>query len=161
MYFEFTTNLIIKGFASAETVGAQLLKAFKRIEAYNINVEDQNENILPEDDASKYYYTVTCGGVVGEVEGIDTFAEKIVDTCKRNFEGVLDYICVEEIEESAGEILLAEYSNEADKTFLSKEIYNEKGELASIELVGWYFGKPDDLANAMFNGKLKANFIGG
>lgn len=51
----------------------------------------------------------------------------------------------------------AYYSNEADITFIMRETSNENGPV-STEVVGFYFGEPDEESTQRFIGKLKAEF---
>ena len=49
------------------------------------------------------------------------------------------------------------YSPNADITFIMKETSNENGPV-STEVVGFYFGEPDEESTKRFVGKLKAEF---
>lgn len=51
----------------------------------------------------------------------------------------------------------AYYSREADITFIMKETSNEEGPV-STEVVGFYYGEPDEDSTHRFIGKLKAEF---
>ena len=49
------------------------------------------------------------------------------------------------------------YSREADITFIMKETSNEEGPV-STEVVGFYFGEPDEESTQRYIGNLKAEF---
>jgi hypothetical protein len=49
------------------------------------------------------------------------------------------------------------YSSENDMTTIFEEVY-ETGKLESVEVKGFYYGKPNNEAKEQFYGKLKAEF---
>lgn len=53
------------------------------------------------------------------------------------------------------EIISVAYAKGVDKTFIMKEVYKD-GESVSMEVVGWYWGEPDDAATEMYVGRTKA-----
>lgn len=53
--------------------------------------------------------------------------------------------------------IAAYYSREADITFIMRETSNEDGPVSS-EVVGFYYGEPDEESTRRFIGKLKAEF---
>ena len=55
------------------------------------------------------------------------------------------------------EIISVAYAPNVDKSFIMKEVYND-GEPVSAEVVGWYWGEPDDDATEMYVGRLKAEY---
>lgn len=50
------------------------------------------------------------------------------------------------------------HAQNADISFIMKDVFNENNDLVSTECVGFYFGEPNDDATATFTGKLKAEF---
>ena len=55
--------------------------------------------------------------------------------------------------------IVATYAPDTDITFILREEYEENGDPISTEVVGFYYGKPDEKLTNEFNGKVKANFI--
>lgn len=55
--------------------------------------------------------------------------------------------------------IITEYSASGDMTFILKEEYNAEGDPLSTEVVGFYFGKPNEKDTEHFTGKLKAEFV--
>lgn len=50
------------------------------------------------------------------------------------------------------------YSKEHDITFVMKEVFDSVGEPLSLEVVGFYYGEPNDRDNRLFCGDRKAEF---
>lgn len=50
------------------------------------------------------------------------------------------------------------YSAEGDMTFILRETTSPDGDPISTEVVGFYYGEPDDHATKHFIGKLKAKY---
>lgn len=51
------------------------------------------------------------------------------------------------------------YAPDTDMTFILSEVYEENGDPVSVEVVGFYYGKPSDELTKEFTGKLKADFV--
>jgi hypothetical protein len=51
------------------------------------------------------------------------------------------------------------YSGEHDITTIFRDEYNFTGDLVSTEVVGFYYGQPNQEDTKIFTGKLKADFI--
>ena len=51
------------------------------------------------------------------------------------------------------------YAPGTDMTFIMREVYEENGDPISVEVVGFYYGQPNEELTKEFTGKLKANFI--
>lgn len=49
------------------------------------------------------------------------------------------------------------YAQNNDITFILCDTC-DNGEVISTELIGWYYGEPDDHATKLFSGKLKATY---
>lgn len=52
----------------------------------------------------------------------------------------------------------AVYAANEDMTFILKETTNPEGDPISTEVVGFYYGEPDDESTKHFIGKLKAEY---
>lgn len=50
------------------------------------------------------------------------------------------------------------YAAETDMTFIMKEMLDSDGEVKSTEVIGWYYGGPDEEDTKNFIGKLKAEY---
>ena len=50
------------------------------------------------------------------------------------------------------------YSPEYDMTFIVRDTFDEDGVLKNTEVIGFYYGEPDETVTADFIGKLKAEF---
>ena len=50
------------------------------------------------------------------------------------------------------------YQEQHDITFIMQEEIHEDGYVCSLEVVGFYYGEPDDKYNELFLGSLKAQF---
>lgn len=55
------------------------------------------------------------------------------------------------------ESIYTAYSSNTDMTFIMKDVC-EDTEVISTEVIGWYFGEPNESATEAFVGKLKATF---
>lgn len=52
------------------------------------------------------------------------------------------------------------YAPNTDMTFILRETYSDKEkEWVSTEVVGFYYGEPDDNSTQRFIGKLKASYV--
>lgn len=56
------------------------------------------------------------------------------------------------------ELIHAEYSVSGDMTFILKETRDENGDPVSTEVVGFYYGEPNEESTAQYIGKLKAEY---
>lgn len=54
--------------------------------------------------------------------------------------------------------LEAIFVERSDITFLMEHVTDSKGEAVSTEVVGFYYGKPDEEGNKMYRGKTKAEY---
>lgn len=54
------------------------------------------------------------------------------------------------------EEIYAVYSANGDMSFIMRDVYDADGNAESTEVVGWYYGEPDDDNTKFFIGKLKA-----
>jgi hypothetical protein len=52
----------------------------------------------------------------------------------------------------------AVYTPSEDMTFILRETMNTEGDPISTEVVGFYYGEPDDESTNYFIGKLKAEY---
>jgi hypothetical protein len=50
------------------------------------------------------------------------------------------------------------YAKSHDITFVMKECFDDTGEPLSLEVVGFYYGEPNERDNKLFSGDLKADF---
>jgi hypothetical protein len=50
------------------------------------------------------------------------------------------------------------YAKSHDITFVMKECFDDTGEPLSLEVIGFYYGEPNERDNKMFSGDLKADF---
>lgn len=50
------------------------------------------------------------------------------------------------------------YSPEYDMTFIVRDTFDENGDFKTTEVIGFYYGAPDETATAIFIGKLKAEY---
>lgn len=55
------------------------------------------------------------------------------------------------------ENLYTVYAPDADITFIMLDTFDEDS-IESTEVVGWYFGEPDEEATKLYTGKLKAEY---
>lgn len=60
--------------------------------------------------------------------------------------------------EKTYKVITAVYSNEGDMTFVLREEYTTEGDPVSTEVVGFYYGEPNEKDNEEFIGKLKAEY---
>ena len=65
---------------------------------------------------------------------------------------------VETDEGALGVAVYCAYAPEFDMTFIMKDIGHNLPRLISTEVIGWYYGRPDDEATQKFTGKLKAEY---
>ncbi len=54
--------------------------------------------------------------------------------------------------------IVAAYSAEADMTFILKEVTSADGAPISTEVIGFYYGDPNDELTKEYVGKLKAEY---
>ena len=54
--------------------------------------------------------------------------------------------------------IITTYAPDTDITFILKETCDENGDPISTEVVGFYYGQPDEKSTDYFIGKLKAEF---
>ena len=54
--------------------------------------------------------------------------------------------------------IYAIYVKEHDISFIMEEISDDRGLLMTLEVVGFYYGEPDDKLNALYKGSTKAEF---
>ena len=50
------------------------------------------------------------------------------------------------------------YQEQHDITFIMQEEIHEEGYVCSLEVVGFYYGEPNDKCTELFRGSLKASF---
>lgn len=55
-------------------------------------------------------------------------------------------------------IVYTAYAEDADITFIMKDVYKNEDEVSSTECIGWYYGTEDEELTIMNSGKLKAIF---
>lgn len=55
--------------------------------------------------------------------------------------------------------IITEYSESGDMTFILKEEYNEEGNPITTEVVGFYYGAPNEKDTEYYTGKLKAVYV--
>ena len=56
------------------------------------------------------------------------------------------------------ETIYTPYSPEYDMTFIVRDIWDENENIKSTEVIGFYYGEPDETATAEFKNKLKAEY---
>lgn len=101
---------------------------------------------------------------VAERDGISWLIfDVLLECCRDNpFEALLRKEALNAMQEIAYEQggysieIVPMYCQPYDRTFLMKEIRNEKGEPVTEEVVGWYYGRPNNDDTQMFIGDLKA-----
>ena len=50
------------------------------------------------------------------------------------------------------------YSSTHDITFIMEDLCDDSGNVVSTEVIGFYYGEPDEQATELFRGSLKARF---
>lgn len=56
------------------------------------------------------------------------------------------------------EEIYAVYSADGDMSFIMKDVFDVDGNAESTEVVGWYYGEPNDDFTKAFVGKLTAEY---
>ena len=56
------------------------------------------------------------------------------------------------------QVVFTTYAAEADMTFIMSDMLDSDGEVKSTEVLGWYYGGPNEEDTKTFIGKLKAEY---
>lgn len=97
-----------------------------------------------------------CGGDVGKAERLFWYVDW------QSPSSAVDEICDDEDETASEEALGVEvycaYDPSFDMTFIMKDVGHNLERLISTEVIGWYYGRPNNADTAKFMGKLKATY---
>lgn len=96
-----------------------------------------------------------CGGDIEKAERLFWYVDW---QCPSSAVNEIEDDADEEDDEALGVAIYTAYSPECDMTFIMKDVGHQLQELISTEVVGWYYGQPNEVDTQNFIGRLKAEY---